>query len=238
MPLVATPNRGYADWQRVSNWDSGTLYSTPGGVNITTDQTPILDVSRYAYLAGWDQISGIPVQVDIYWYGDKAQTVSFGHRLFVLDPNNQGVAQYRIPNLGPYVQIVWTRIGPGSFQHPCSIMATNRFHPLEFIPVLPTLIDLQGLTLPAGSSFYYPGGYYAGPLQVFANSFPANSFLAMQVLNSAGGWDTMLSMGGLAANAAFQWIAPAGGWRLAALAVAASTPNTILVAVPTLTGST
>lgn len=238
MPLMSAPSRGYTDWQRVENWDSGVLFSNNGAAAITGDGTGLLDVSRYAYLSGFDEVTGGNVQATYAWFADAAGLVGCGGRTIMFEGQNSRQAQYRLPNLGPYVQIGWQLATGASFNHTCVIMATNRAHPLEMIPGNSLLIYESNFNLPAGDTFLYPGTMYTGPVQIWTHALGASVILVLQMMLSNGTYDAMIQLPGANGEQVFNWTAPQGAWRLRVANSGAAVPGVYLMATASLTGAT
>lgn len=232
---------GYPDGQRVANYDSPALWVDDPGLVTAQDRTsPILNVSRYAYLCGQFGETQSQSQVQITWYLDAAGAVAVGRRTFQLD-FNIGLAQFRTVNLGPYVQVVRTATvfdatyGPESW-----VFASNRDYPLEFIPINPLLIDEQNVTLGAGASLtMYPLGYYAGPIQLWTD-LGAPSLVNMRCLVAGGGWHYIAQLGitTTPSQAVYEWVAPSGAWQITFENNGAGAAGFYLAVTPSLTGST
>lgn len=240
MPLVSAPNRGYSDWQRTQNMDTGVLASINRGATKPSDDSGIQDVSRFEYLGGQDRCFTTPVLVTVFWFADAAGLVTMGARQFVLSPSVANAAQYRLPNLGPFVEIQWASISGGNFAHQATILATNRFHPLEFIPESALLKFDAGIVIGAATNVdSFPTDYYSGPVSCqIASAGGATAFQA-QAETSGGAIVNISPAITPAANvfANLPFVAPPGVWWIAVLNPGAAT-NYSITAVPTMTGST
>jgi hypothetical protein len=204
---------GYPDWQRVNNYDSPVLFAQVTVVSAGTIITPVLDVSRYAYLGGADQAITNSAQALITWYADSAGTIQTGQRVFSIHAS-QGIAYYRLPNLGPYCTLAWLEFGGVHFQHSCQMFGTNRFHPLEFIPSRAQLITQSNVPLAASASVnVWPVGYYAGPVQIWING-PASGWLYVLQSLDANAVAQFVDRAQPAASGDFRWntVAPPGAW--------------------------
>lgn len=208
---------GYADYQKVSNWDGPTLineFNAPHTGNVTYGP---FDVSRYAYLGGYTYAGNNPVLVTINWYRDSTATRLVGTRQYVLDRQVTHGAQQRIANLGPFVKLTYApATGATNWTQVSTIFATNRYHPLEFIPQNQTLIAQANQTIPAMTGInYYPSDYYAGPLRVA--TFIASAGITMSLFAELTvGVNTQLDVWTPAATAwsAVNIVAPPGAWFL------------------------
>lgn len=237
MSFGPSGTRGYQDFQRVQNWDSAILY-TDNGLSLNPPiGTPILDVSRYAYLAGLDSISAGIAAAGFDWYSDAIGSHTLGHRTVPLSGSMGWPAQYRLPNLGPFVAIVWNSPSGPVPTHSSFIFATNRFHPLELIPHGVNLIWTQLTAIAAGATLtIYPADYYAGPSLVWHN-MPALLTAQWQYLDQGGTWFNFAQLIGTGANAITNLTMPAGAWRLNLTNNDTVSRSPTLVQTPSLTGS-
>lgn len=211
-PLLSSPNRGYADWQRVENWDTGQLWAFSANNINATQISPVLDVSRSTYLGGWLANSFNLCRFQANWFLDQAATVGVGERDFILSQNIPNAAQIRIPNLGPFVQITLGALGV-NYSPQVEIFGTNRYHPLEFIPVWPVAINQSVVSIPANTTqTYWPNDYYAGPVSAHVQGQQAGQ-LQLWGYNQAGNAQ-QLDEYDPAANAAtsVKMVTPPGPW--------------------------
>ena len=237
-PLLSSPNRGYADWQRVENWDTGALW-TPSYTNTGAENfSPVMDVSRSAYLAGWMQVSLGQVWLNPIWSLDAAQTVGLQSRNIYMDTAVQNPLQMRIPNLGPYVSFTVSKLGAANYTLNGVVFGTNRYHPLEFIPSQPYLIAHTNNALAANATNYYESSdYYSGPVYVNATS-PLGFTFRLEQLDIGGGY-TALAVQPTAANAVINqvFVAPPSAWRMGVQqTTGVATVETMRISYPT-TGS-
>lgn len=201
---------GYPDWQRVSNWDGPVAKLAVSGGALVSDQTPIFDVSRYAYLGGYDTTVLEPCGVQISWFADSAGVDLCGARRFALN-HNMTAAQYRLPNLGPYCQLVWSEGTGGAFQHRCVILPTNRFHPLEFVPANPQLLGIANQNIANNvTNTLWPSDYYAGPARVAFTCGTAGLTVTIQSIDSNGNATVVDSFATPAGRSAVDTVLPSG----------------------------
>ena len=238
MPMIAPPNRGFADMQRTSPYDSGVLYSDSllaipiGGIT-----TPTLDVGRFAYIGGTDTVT-TQCSASFAWFVDSAATIESGACFFMLDGADIGdAAQYRIPNLGPFLQVSWLRVG-GVGSHSSQLFGTNRYHPCQFIPQNSVLIDDQAANIGSLATVTrYPSDYYAGPCQVFTNCSNATSVI-FEYLTTSNTWDRFYQVNPTAASLNnFNVTTPAGAWRVRFINGTNTSTTYYLTVTPSLTGS-
>lgn len=239
-PLIGAPSRGYADYQRTQNMDTGAIVSINRGATKPSDDSGIQDVSRFEYLGGQDRCFTTPVLVTVFWFADAAGLVTMGARQFVLSPSVANAAQYRLPNLGPFVEIQWASISGGNFAHQATILATNRFHPLEFIPESALLFSATATAIGAAAAVdVFPSDYYAGPMTCQVTSAGGATAFQAQAELQGGGIVNISPAITPAANAFtnLTFVAPPGVWWIAVGNPGAAT-NFSITAVPTMTGST
>ena len=237
-PIAAPPARGFADFQRTGPWDSGTLYDDPGTNLNGPASTGVLDVSRFAYLCGYDLALVLPVKVVASWSDPSNSIGTTGQRVFTLSPNVQNFAQWRLLNLGPAVEVTWTPLGGAAWNHTAAVFASNRDAPLEMAPIEPVVIDQDTVAIGAASTAtVYPTDYYAGPVQVAVHAADAMT-LILDYLNPAGVWRQFyvltLPAGGWQNVTA---LVPEGAWR-ARVTNAGGASTYDLKIVPSLTGGT
>lgn len=238
-PLVSSPARGYADWQRLDNWDSAPLFSETNIDIAGTHSSPVLDVSRYAYIGGYDISNANPAVVGFNWFADAAATITLGGVEFLLSPLIQDFAQYRLPNLGPFLQVSWAQVVAGHPSHTCRLIGTNRAHPLEFIPEGPLQYNIQSVALAAGAVVnIYPTDYYAGPMRVWG-FFGAGFQWSLQTLLPDGTWIFIDQSPPttVTTDVSAVTITPRGAWRFQIFNGGGAPFNYSFAAQPSQTGS-
>lgn len=229
---------GYPDYQRVVNWDSPVLYQ--GDLQIITSyvQSNPIDVSRYAYLGGFINLTAGQCLISIQWFlDDKLQTL-VGERQFRLDAGINNICQPKIIHMGPWVQITLQTINNAQFTVGWSLFATNRTSALDFVPQESVLIDRQGEAYNASQTItHYPTAYYSGPARIFASASEAFTISALW-LGDLGNYDYFwqdLTVASNNFNA--DVIVPAGAWVINATNNGSSTTDLTLSVISSGTGS-
>lgn len=215
-PLNAPPLRGYTDEQRVDNWDEGLIWSQNTTVGAGPYTSTVQDVSRYAYLGGVIGVGSSDASVSIIWYEDQAATIVLASRKFVLSHLITNLAQPRLPNLGPFVQITVTSLVGANFSLLAKLFGTNRVHPLEFIPINPVIMSQQSAAIGASATVItYPIDYYAGPAQLVLEANVSIQPIA-QFLDLSGNWDSFWVVPPIAASVwtPYTLVIPPNAWRL------------------------
>lgn len=237
-PIADSAVRGYPDMQRIDNWDSGLLFEDEATVRNAPIASPVMDVSRYAYLGGFDICQLIPVAVRAIWTADNPPTLPLGNRDFALTDLITGNAQYRLPNLGPYCQLTYTPMAAGNWRHTARIIGTNRVHPLEFIPDSAVLIDVQAQNVAAAATVtVYPTDYYAGPVQVWS-VIGQTSIVWLEYLAAGAVWHQLAQETvAAAANSVVDWATPPGAWRINVKNTGAAAGSLFLAVTPSTTGA-
>lgn len=237
-PLVQPPARGYSDWQRVSNYDTGLLYNAQEINNAVSFTSPIEDVSRYAATALFVNMVAGNASITLSWFLDAGGTEQAGFRTFITSSLMNNGLQARILNLGPFVTISGTPFG-GNYSIFLDAWGTNRQYPLEVVPSHPVIIDQQNIAIGGGSTVtMYPADYYAGPVQAWCAG-PANaSFLNLQYLTATNSWD-LISQSPIPANsgASFTLVTPPGAWRMAVQQIGGAASTFDLAVTPSMTGA-
>ena len=242
-PLAPSGTTGYPDWQRVSNYDSGILWSDDTGVTNATVQSPVLDVQRYALLSGLISCVTGQVLVTLQWYPDdtgsilnQLQTQEFVMSALVAEP-----AMLNVLNLGPFVQVTLTAIGGANYRVAARLFASNRQNPLPAAPIFPLMVDVPTQALGAGlTTKVYPLGYFAGPVQVFI-SVPAVTWgWGIEYMFTDGTWHSITGSGtGSTPLLSTQvLIVPLNAWRLSVTNASGAGGNFSATITQTTTGST
>jgi hypothetical protein len=184
MPLLASPNRGYADWQRIQNYDSGSLLSVSRLLSATPVLLPAIDVSRYLAIGGTIDPANAAMLVTFNWYLDVGLTELVGTRSMTIDVHFDLPPCFRLPNLGPFLQLTVQTLG-GVGQVSVSLFATNREAAYDLVPQTPTLLNEIGVTIAGGASgTFYPSCPFCGPAELFVYG-PESYEWAINVLTVA-----------------------------------------------------
>lgn len=239
MSLSSPPLRGFPDYQRLVNRDSGPVYDYSPVLGNATIDLGVQDCSRYGYLGGQitDVVSSHLIQFT--WYADVAHTKIIGIRELVISKNMGGGAFLRLVNLGPFVQVKLFPLGVANFKAQGVLFFTDRYHPLEFIPTTPTLINIANDPIGAGATnTYNPGDYYAGPVRIamFASITPSQ--FAVQRVDSTGALNPV----DVTAPVVSTWtvittVVPAGAWQMLVTNQSAGAGSVHVHVTPSMTGS-
>lgn len=214
MPITAPPQRGYGDWQRLNDHDAGPIVNIARGATLNTESVGPLDVSRFAYIAGFDNIDAQTVSLNLTWTSALSGGVTVGSRGFCLDGHIGHRAQYSLRNLGPYVSATWTAVAGTDFVHNVAWIATNRIPVVEFQPISTVLIDQENVALGAGTNAdVWPADYFAGPIRVQYNAPGAGWLLNLTCFDNVGNGKTIEGIAGTGANVTIDSLAPAGAWK-------------------------
>lgn len=237
-PLVQPPARGYSDWQRVSNYDTGLLYNAQEINNAVSFTSPIEDVSRYAATGLFVNMVAGNAIITLSWFLDAGGTEQAGFRTFVTSSLMNNGLQARILNLGPFVTISGTPFG-GNYSIFLDAWGTNRQYPLEVVPSHPAILDVQGQNIGANSNaFVYPNDYYAGPVAFMVEMGTASSVFQTQFLTGTNTWD-IIDIHEPATNAftPYTVVVPPGAWRVEVFNQAAAATTFYLTGIASMTGA-
>lgn len=237
-PIAATPNRGYIDYQRVSNYDSPLMDFSTAALTVSFTGA-VQDVSRYAAFVTVTAPLAVIGYLTCQWSTDALLTNVVGQRTVPFDYSGLGAIIWRAPNLGPYVRAKWFNVSgvPGATL--LETFATNRLpSPNEITPSTTFLIDKQSVAIGgAANSYHYPADYYAGPVQVWMNTSSSSLVLDFQALNIAGVYDSYNQIAVPAGNLTEVIITPVGAWRVHIANPGAAT-SYYLTVMASATGST
>lgn len=239
-PLFTQPNRGYADYQRVGNYDTGVLFQDlavhPGGSLLT----PVIDVSRFAYLTGRVNTGTGQQNMAVSYYLDSAASIAVGGRQLTLDSR---IGQLLVPhfqNQGPFMTIQWVQVGGGALSTNIVIAASNRPGTLESLPSQAWVVNQVNTPIGAGITVdTFANYYYSGPMQVAVWASNANMALLLNAFDPFGA-AVQLDVFPIPVASVWQRLqmtAPSGAWKLG-IQNSGAAGNFYLNVTPTTTGST
>lgn len=238
-PLASPPNRGYADWQRVTSWDDEPFWNFVNNDSNLGGNSGVQDVSRFSYLGGQWQCTVNMCQMVVDWWTDAGPSNHIGQRTFTLTGAMAAVATFRIPHLGPFCQVTMEAIAAGVFQANVSVFNTNRYNPLEMIATEPVMIGESGFAIGGSSTAtFYPTTYYAGPMML--TTAGSQSFQPVaNYLTPDGVWSTFWATNPIAAGG---WqteilIMPEAAWSINIENASSSGGSFDVYAVPSITGA-
>lgn len=236
---MSPPLRGYTDEQRVENYDTNELYNVTVTNQVAFPASPVLDVSRFAYIAGTLQNTQAASYIELGWWLDEGETIFAGGRQFALHANITAYAQVRIPNLGPFLNINQVPIQGAAYSSTAVWYASNRVYPIEFTPLTPMLMSVQNFALGASQTVsFYPTTYYAGPTQ-FGMFCTEAAGLAFQTFSTNGTWDYFNQGVSVPTNIWYNQLVttPPGAWRVTVNNTTINAAQLYVVMTPSLTGA-
>lgn len=238
-PLVSAPNRGYADYQRQSNWDTGVLWNEDTGPIAADVTSPVIDMSRSAFVGmNIAALTGQPLII-LNWYLDAGATLPVGRRQFQMTQSIANNAQVRMLNMGPFLQITLSRVTVPNYRVIMQVYGTSRTYPLEFIPRSSLLIDVQGQAIGASPANVttYPIDYYAGPVRVAVFGL-SSGFITLDYLNGSGVLDPIDQQSmNASGDTVFNTVVPVGAWAVNVQNGSTATSYDLIV-TPSFTGAT
>jgi hypothetical protein len=217
MSVLGAGAVGYDDYQRIANYDSEVLYSFVAPPSSSSLQSPVLPVLRWSYLEGTLAPTVNPSALQFVWTSDAAGIDVVGTRQFIVAPAIANPLQFRLSNLGPYVNFEQVPVGGLNWGCAGSMSGGNRQSLLEAIPTQSVLIDQQAIAIAGnGQATIYPTDYYAGPMSVWFYPQFATGSLVLLGLTPANTWDNLNVYNNTVANpiVPLTWIAPFGAWRI------------------------
>lgn len=232
--------RGYPDWQRVSNWDGPVFYSANAVLHKGSAALPApINVDRYSSVEGKIRALKNPVKVTFVWLSAASGGVTIATRRFEVDPLIVNACNLHLPSLGPWLSVEWNPAEAATeWELTATLLLTNREYPLEMVPLESLLLNASHEFTEAGAFAVYPTTYYAGPIRLLlSQSVVATLTAKLEVETGAGVWvpiDTVAITG--AETKVVTMVAPLGAWRVVLEATAATTA--ICRATASSTGST
>jgi hypothetical protein len=239
-PVLGAGGVGYDDYQRIQNYDSAILYSFTAPPSNSTLDSAVIPVLRWSYLEGILTPNTNASQLTFTWTSDAAGFDTIGVRKFNISPLITNPMQFRLSNLGPYVQIEQAPIAGLNWGCSGAMFGGNRQSLLEAIPQQPLVMNVQAATVGAVTQvFFYPTDYFAGPATLWYQSQFATGFIALQFLDATGTWDYVwqsATVGALLQNTALITL-PLGAWRISSQNTTGAAGNFYLGLVHSTTGS-
>jgi len=192
-PLVAAPVRGYPDWQRIDNYDTGVLWPVNVVGSGAIQLSPILDVSRFARSCIQVGVGVNSVTLVAQWYADDAGVTVVGERDIVLAAG-MPTFQLALVNMGPFVRLAYEPFGGNATNITSAMFASNREFVSEMVPRQSLLINIQGAALAANSNIAaVVVDNYAGPATLFASTTQQFE-VAVETFTEGGTWDFTTSV--------------------------------------------
>lgn len=238
-PLITAPARGYPDYQRIDNYDTGVIINEQTGVTSQQVSSNIEDVGRFACVAGSVQVATGPVLFQVAWYLDAAASILAGVRQFSLSEQITSNTLVHLVNMGPFVQVTAFPFGVTNYNLTALLFATNRVLPVEFMPERALLIDTEAVALNTGTNVnVYPGGGFAGPAMVGYNAGPVATTLQYQYLNDLNVWRFFRFENVVANTFTNETVVfPPGAWRINASNASGTNTTFNLKVTPSTTGA-
>ncbi len=232
---------GYADYQRTVNYDEPLFINEVVGGKLEKEVTRgRFDVSRFAYIMGKLQFTGQPVQVTLQWWSAETGGVLIGERVFRMD-NKVGVsASLHVPNLGPWLAVVYR---PESlvveYHAVAQLFVSNRIAPYETIPTKPAILVATPFKLASkGAKTFSPEVYYAGPAELYCQVAGTAGFQVALFAMFKGfeyeRFDVEATAGGVMIK---KVILPFTAWNLSVENNSAAENEYFLTVVPSITGA-
>lgn len=231
---------GYSEYQRTQNWDGPVLRTQGSGLRIGTQKYGRFNCSRYGYLSGVYKCTDADVTLIFRWWEGKTGGQMYGERVIQIASGVELPLQYRVPNMGPWVEIiVKPKTEVVEYHDEGRFGLNNRDHPLEAIPQSTLLLNNQAVKVPATSTVnVFPKCYYAGP-----------AIMQLKPVAEAGTWKLEVEVspevyvtvkeGAIpkATETGFEVILPLGAWRLAVSNASAVEQTYSATVIAPITGS-
>jgi hypothetical protein len=216
-PVLGAGGVGYDDYQRIQNYDSAILYSFAAPPSASTLDSPVIPVLRWSYLEGILAPNTNASQLTFTWTADAGGFSTIGVRKFNISPLITNPMQFRLSNLGPYVQVEQAPIAGLPWGCSGQMFGGNRQSLLEFVPQQPTVLSVQNVNVVAGTSpVWYPTDYYAGPAKIWWQPLYTSGVVGLQTLDTANVWEYTWQQvgGGIQSQNVDTIVCPPGAWRL------------------------
>lgn len=238
-PLIAAPARGYADYQRIENYDTGVIVNLAAAGSTGVVISGIVDVSRFEYLAGLVTMNVGFCTITATWFADAAGSIVMGTSQFVVSSTILRPMQLRLPNLGPFVQVQMGAIAGGNYTGTVQLIGTNRYNALPAVPVDQMVMNTPNTAVaPSNTATFNPSDYYAGPATAWISTTGAFSLIDFQSVDTNGAGQIFYSLATAAASTQqFPLTMPMGWWLVQAKNVTAGNQSIQINVTPSMTGS-
>jgi hypothetical protein len=230
---------GYDDYQRIANYDSAILYSFVAPPSASTLESSVIPVLRWSYLEGILAPNTNPSLLTFTWTADLAGLSTIGVRTFVISPLVTNPMQFRLSNLGPYVQVQQSPIGGLNWGCSGQMFGGNRQSLLEAIPQNNVVISQQAAAVGANvTQTIYPTDYYAGPMSVWVLPQMASSTVTLVYVSPTVLLPIVqVGMGGTNSENNFTLVVPLGAWAIQFSNLTAAASTYYMVATTSSTGA-
>lgn len=188
---MALIGQGRQDWQRTTQADSVLLLSDQGSTRTGTVTFGPYNVAGFSSLQGQvDVTSGGYVKVDIFFWGDAAQTLFMGQRHLAVDSAGFQFAQIFTPCLSPYVTIRFTPLtGATVWGAALWLGATTRVSYGLTLPTGNLLADQQNVTIPANTNQVFNLiEIHGGPVTVSVQTGAVGMYWFIEAEVASGSW--------------------------------------------------
>lgn len=206
---------GYADWQRLANFDSPALLEVSGTEAHGSHEYGPFNVSRFLAVQAVlspGPLSALNGDLILQWYPGELALGLLSERTFWM-AGNAGALPLLVPNLGPWLRIA-TNLNPPKPR--LYVAGSNRQAKTLTTPAV--AMPLRPSTAFAGKETltFYPEGYADGPatLAAFQNTGAAAKWV-LETLVSPEAWTE--SQYGFWTSGALERtniVLPAGAWRI------------------------
>jgi hypothetical protein len=179
---------GAPDFADTGPWDNGSVdYLFTGTSNVDVSSGPI-EVSHYGCTYLFCNLTVGSIAVDINWYTDDTLATKIAGREIVCDQHIPAFAQLMTVNLGPWMQVVGTRLpGVGSFTGTLGAMLNNR-QPAPAHAEVSAILVRNAPNIAAGATFTtYSSHYHGGPVMMYVNGGSQGVTVACNFLGTNDG---------------------------------------------------
>src|SRR5579859_3494218 len=191
MPEGSRGPRGYADWQRIQNYDGPVVFNTTATSHEGIFR-PFLrtGVDRYSHLSGFIEVGENPVLCTLGWWTAAESAKVLQLRQFVIDPLVTEAPYLHIPHQGPFLEIELEPLtGATHWKLTSALAFSNRVFGLEFVPRYPVLVSHAFAFVAEENLISYPRGYYAGPARLdVTNNAAVETAVLIEAETAPGTW--------------------------------------------------